>query len=104
MSTFIYTLLVLGHIWSPSVEDPANPKLMMWWKWCSYLWNMIFWWNVIITICFWGFILPTTDFELLGSKPWGTAKLCLDHILPISITLIDWTMNAFVYDRQQIYS
>jgi hypothetical protein len=100
MSTFIYTLLVLSHVWSPRQADASDISLMMWWKWCSYLWTMVLWWNVIITLVFWGFLLPTTDFAQRDSwHPWGAAKLSLDHILPITVTLIDWSMNAFVYDK-----
>jgi len=64
---------------------------------------MILWWNVIITLVFWCFLLPSTDFANRENvHPWGAAKLCLDHILPITITLIDWSLNAFVFDKQHI--
>ncbi len=103
MTTFIYTILVLSHIWSPKKANPEEISLMVWWKWCSYLWTMILWWNVIITLVFWCFLLPSTDFANRENvHPWGAAKLCLDHILPITITLIDWSLNAFVFDKQHI--
>lgn len=104
MTTFIYTILVLAHIWSSWDVDPEDVSLMMWWKWCSYLWTMILWWNIIITLVFWSFLLPSTDFGNVGGHPWGTAKLCLDHIIPVTVTLIDWYLNPFVYERQHIWA
>ncbi len=104
MTTFIYTLLVLAHIWSPREVDDKDTSFMMWWKWCSYLWTMILWWNIIITSVFWCFLLPTTDFGSVGGHPFGTAKLCLDHIIPVTITTIDWFLNPIVFEKQQIWA
>ena len=104
MTTFISTLLVLAHIWSPREVDAKDTTLMMWWKWCSYLWTMILWWNIIITSVFWCFLLPTTDFGNVGGHPYGAAKLCLDHIIPVTITVIDWFLNPIVFEKQQIWA
>lgn len=62
MTTYTYTLLVLAYLYAPKDEDENSVNLMMWWKWCAYLWTMILWWNVIITISFWGFFYPYTEF------------------------------------------
>jgi hypothetical protein len=70
----------------------------MWWKWCSYLWPMILWWNIIITLVFWLFI----DFG--EASIWPKSKQILDHTLPVFVSVFDWLLNAIVIERQHIWS
>ena len=98
MTTIVYTLLVVAHTQSPKEVDPKNPSIMMWWKWCSYLWPMILWWNIIITLVFWLFI----DFG--DASIWPKSKLILDHLLPVAVSGIDWFLNAIVIEKQHIWS
>ena len=63
MSTYTYTLLVLAYLYAPRDEDENSVNLLMWWKWCAYLWTMSLWWNVVITIGFWLFFYPFSAFS-----------------------------------------
>jgi len=103
MTTFTITVLVLGHIWYKA-EDPQDIKLGMWWKWCSWLYTMTLWWDIIITTVFWGFLLPTTNFgEVFYGHPWGEFKLMTDHIFPLFFMLVDWFLNAITFEKQHIW-
>lgn len=98
-TTFTFCVLVLGHIFT----NPTNPEdvsLNMWWKVCSWLFTMTFLWNIIITICFWGFLLPTTDFanDFIGTR-WKEASLLADHVIPLACSLMDWCLNGINFER-----
>lgn len=62
MTLFTMTLLCMGSIWYKPGQDPYSTEPMMMWKWCSWIFTMCFWWETVITIVFWGFLLPHTAF------------------------------------------
>jgi hypothetical protein len=104
MTTIVYILLVLSHIWTEK-SDPNDKSLFMWWKVCSYLWTMVYWWDWIISIVFWSFLLPTTDFgDAFYGKPWGEAKLMCDHIFPLFFCIGDWFLNGIVFEKHHLLS
>ena len=99
MTCFTMTLLVLGHIWYKPV-DPEATELGMMWKWCSWFYTMTLWWDVIITIVFWSFLLPTTNFaEVFYGHPWGQFKIMTDHIFPLFFMLVDWFLNGISFEK-----
>jgi len=99
MTTFTCTLLVIGHIWYRPT-DPEAIELNMLWKVCSWFYTMTLWWDVIITIVFWGFLLPTTNFgEVFYGHPWGEFKLMTDHIFPLFFIGTDWFLNGISYEK-----
>jgi hypothetical protein len=96
--------MVLGHIWTETV-DPKDKRVWMWWKVCSYMWTMIFWWNCIISIAFWSFMLPTEEWKTqFEGRRWLQAKLLCDHIIPLFFSLIDWFLNGIVYEKHHLLS
>jgi hypothetical protein len=99
MTLFTFTLLVFGHIWFKDGVNPESIQLMEWWKWCSWIYPMCLWWETIITIVFWSFLLPTTNFgDVFAGHPWGEFKLMTDHIFPLFFLLCDWALNAFYFE------
>ena len=94
--------MVAGHIWTDK-SDPQDPSLFKWWKVCSYLWTMVYWWNWIISVVFWSFLLPTTDFaDDFDGTPWGEANLLCDHILPLFFCMVDWFLNGIVFEKHHL--
>jgi hypothetical protein len=99
MTCFTFSLLVMGHIWYKPV-DPKDTDPHMMWKYCSWFYTMTLWWDVIITLVFWTFLLPTTNFgEVFYGHPWGEYKLMTDHIYPLFFMLVDWTLNGISYEK-----
>lgn len=103
MTLFTITLMVMGHIWHKP-EDPYSVKLGMWWKWCSWMFTMTLWWDIIISFVFWSFLLPTTNFgdEFYG-HPWGEFKLMTDHIFPLFFMLTDWFLNGISFEKNHLW-
>jgi hypothetical protein len=74
------------------------------WKFCSWIYTMCLWWEIIITVCFWGVLLPTTNFgEEFYGRPWGEFKLMTDHIFPLFFLLCDWILDGFYFEKSHIW-
>ena len=101
MTTFTYTVLILAHIWSEK-SDPNDPKMMKWWKVSSYLWTMVFMWDIFISMMFWGFLLPTDFQDQFANHPWGETKVFSDHIIPCFFVTCDWFLNGIIIERNQV--
>jgi len=103
MTCFTASILVFGHIWYKNV-DPYSLELGMFWKWCSWLYTMTLWWDIIITFVFWSFLLPTTNFgEVFYGHPWGEFKLMTDHIFPLFFMSIDWFLNGISFEKNHVW-
>ena len=113
MTTFTFVLLCLGHAWTNSQKLPlkeyqqqasTSENLGWWWKIVSWFFTMTLWWDVIITIVFWLFLLPTTDFGSdFEGHHWGEFKLLTDHIFPLFYMTIDWCLNGIGYQKQHFW-
>ena len=49
-------------------------------------------------------MIPITNFhEAFEGHRWQEFKLMSDHIWPLFFCLIDWSLNGFVYEKQQLW-
>ena len=76
----------------------------MYWKWCSWLFTMTLWWDIFISVVFWSFLLPTTNFaEAFYGHPWGEFKIMTDHIFPLFFMLVDWMLNGISFEKNHLW-
>lgn len=104
MTTFTLTMLVIGHRRFQPAQDLAyDPSPWCMWKWCSYLFQMNFFWNIIISSCFWGFMLPTGSYIEYTGTPNLEVKFAMDHSLPLLYLTIDWALNGISFEWSHIW-
>ena len=73
-----------------------------WWKWNSYLFQWAFFWEVIISSCFWGFIVPSGDSMAYTGTPNKIINESLDHSMPLILLTTDWCLNGIGFEYAQI--
>lgn len=100
MTTITCTFLLVGMLMYKPDKDLANDtSAFCWWKWCSYCFQMNFFWNILISILFWGFILPTGEYVVVThGKVNMEVKFALDHTTPCLFLTIDWFLNGISFE------
>ena len=99
MTTITYILLVVGTVFTKPV-DPYDKSICMWWKVLSYMWTMVFLWDIIISTAFWAVMGPFFDWkDTFYGHAWGETDLMLDHIFPLFFCLVDWCLNGIFFEK-----
>ena len=68
---------------------------MVMWKWCTCVFQITWLWNFIITTIYWAMLYP---FETHSYGPYETIWRNRDHVLPILLITIDWSINRMHFD------
>lgn len=70
------------------------------WKWATFLHQMAWEWNFVITLVFWTMLYP---FQTHGTSPRLNRWLnFMDHICPFGYVTIDWFLSAMRYEKTTI--
>jgi uncharacterized membrane protein YwaF len=99
MTTFCFTLLLSGHIVNSKRDDSKSTFLM--WKWCTAVFQITWLWNFIITTIFWSLLFPFMSHG--GGVDLNSVMGYVDHILPFSLTTIDWCLNRMRFEKRFIW-
>jgi hypothetical protein len=59
-------------------------------------------WQVIITVCFWGFIVPTGNFIEYTGTTNHIIKYSMDHSVPFILLCVEWCLNSIGFEYSQI--
>jgi len=95
MTTALFTFLVIGHILDSKQTESQSTWCM--WKWATFLHQMAWEWNFIISLIFWTMIYP---FEThVWSYPVNHWLEFMEHICPFALTTIDWFLNPMKYEK-----
>ena len=55
---------------------------------------MTFFWNILITAMYWGFVLPNGGENQVQYTTNTNIIMVIDHTLPFIYTTIDWCLNS----------
>lgn len=97
------TLLALSHFYYKPTEALYTRKTCLLWKAASYLFQLCFFWNFIITLFYWSFIIPNGA-EEFAPTTYLQVKFAMDHTLPFTYTAIDWCLNSIGGQWPQIWT
>ena len=101
LTTVTMNVLVSSHlVFKPQDAHYTSAPCRMW-KVACYLFQMSFFWNVLITMLFWAFTAPNGGWSDLPTKQ-IRAKEVIDHSLPLLYTFIDWCLNSIGAQYSQI--
>ena len=97
LTTATFCCLVAGH-YRYKETDLDDYRCSHWWKWNSFLFQMSLLWQVIISVCFWGFLVPTGNFVSYTGTTNHIIKYSADHSIPCILMCIDWSLNSIGFE------
>ena len=71
------------------------------WKVCSFVYMASLWWQCMLISFFLFYVVPTGQFS--NKSSFMTAKEYLEHLLPCSLVVGDWCLNAIVGEQNHIW-
>lgn len=98
MTTALFTVLFIGQLMNTGKSNSKSPWCM--WKWATFLHQMTWEWNFIISLIFWTMLYPFED-HIYSSRLSHWLEF-MDHICPLGYVTIDWLLNAIKYEKTPI--
>ena len=67
------------------------------------MFQLCFFWNMVITALYWGFVLPNGGSGEFTSSEYEKILFDLEHTIPFLLTFIDWCLNSIGAQWSQIW-
>lgn len=104
LTTIYFTYATVNHLRYWKREETLTDSSSPWcaWKWVSSLFMTAMLWECVIASVYWS-ILYWPDRDYLKAHPVDELWNFSDHLVPICVLWIDWSLNRVFFEFNQIY-